>query len=101
MRIIEARRSSPRKHAKIGKFLKIVIKNTKPELIKRRKKKMRAIVIRTLHYHKRNDNLVYNFSDNALVILKKRMNTLGKELLGPTSKDLRIKKFKIAFKFVF
>ena len=43
----------------------------------------------------------YNFCDNALVLLKKRMNTRGKELYGPTSKDLKIKKFRVAYRCVF
>lgn len=90
-----------RRHAKLTKFLKIAIRNTKPELIKKRKKKSRAITIRTKHTLKRHGGLTYQFVDNALVILKKRMNTFGKEILGPTSKDFKIKKFKAAFKFIF
>ena len=43
----------------------------------------------------------YNYCDNALVLLKKRMNTRGKELYGPTSKDLKIKKFRVAYRCVF
>ena len=101
VKVIQTRRCSNRKHAKIGKFLKIVIRKTKPELIKRRKKRMRAITVRSQHYSYRSDGMVYNFADNALVILKKRMNTMGKELFGPTSKDLKIKKFTAAFKHIF
>lgn len=29
------------------------------------------------------------------------MNSRGKELYGPTSKDLKIKKFRIAYKCIF
>lgn len=101
VRIIQTRRCSHRRHAKIGKFLLTTIRHTVPELLKKRKKKTRAIVIRTKHFHKRNDGLTYSFSDNALVLLKKRMNTVGKELYGPTSLALKIKKFRIAFGLVF
>lgn len=100
-RVIETRKCSSLRHAKINRFLKIVIKNTKPELIKKRKKKHRAIVIRSLHSFRKNDNLFYFFCDNGLVILKKRMNTFGKELYGPTSKALKIRKFRVAFKVVY
>ena len=44
---------------------------------------------------------VYEFHDNAIVLLKKRMNARGKELYGPTSKKLKIKKFRIAYRYVF
>ena len=101
VRVIETRKCSTTKHAKIGRFLKVVIRNTKPELLKRRKKKNRSIVIRTQHHHKKNDGLNYFFVDNALVILKKRMNTFGKEMFGPTSKALKIKKFRVAFKHIY
>ena len=101
VRVIEIRRCSTRRLAKVGKFLKVVIRNTKPILLKRRKKKLRAITIRTAHYLKKSDGLVYTFLDNALVLLKKRMNTVGKELFGPICKNLKIKKFRVAFKKIF
>lgn len=99
--MIELRRCSRLRLAKIGKFLKVVIRSTKPILIKRRKKKVRAIVIRSKHYFTKRDGLTYSFCDNGLVLLKKRMNTIGKELFGPICKNLKIKKFRVAFKKVF
>lgn len=101
VRIIEVRRCSTTRLAKVGKFLRIVIRNTKPILLKRRKRKLRAITIRTSHSLRKSDGLTYLFIDNALVLLKKRMNTVGKELFGPICKNLKIKKFRVAFKKVF
>lgn len=101
VRVIECRRSSRRRHAKTNKFLKVVIRNTKPELLKRRKKKVRAIVVRDAHHSYRSSGCYYLSCDNAVVLLKKRMNTIGKELYGPSTSALKIKKFKIAFKFVY
>lgn len=101
VRVIEIRRCSRRKLAKVGKFLKVVIRNTKPILIKRRKKKLRALTIRSSHIMKKKDGMVYRFCDNALVLLKKRMNTVGKEMFGPICKNLKIRKFRVAFKKVF
>ncbi len=101
VRVIELRRCSTRRLAKVGKFLRVVIRNTKPVLLKRRKKKLRALCIRTKHLLSKSDGLVYSFHDNALVLLKKRMNTVGKELFGPICKNLKIKKFRVAFKKVF
>ena len=101
VKVIQTRRCSTKKHAKIGKFLKVVIKNTKTKLNRIRKKKSRAITVRTNHiiYVKRGK--YYNFFDNGLVLLKKRMNSRGKELYGPTSKELKIRKFRIAYRCVF
>lgn len=101
VKVIQSRRCSTLRHAKICKFLKVVVKNTKVRLNKVKKKKSRAIVIRTKHMNYIKKGKYYNFFDNSLVLLKKRMNSRGKELYGPTSKKLRIKKFKVAFRCVF
>jgi len=101
VRIIETRKVSFLRHAKTTKFLKVVIKNTKPELIKRRRKKVRALVIRTKHLEKKLFGCYFFFIDNALILLKKRLNTIGKDLYGPVSKSLKIKKFRVAFRCIF
>ena len=101
VKVIQTRRCSTTHHAGIGKFLRVVLRRTKVKLIKRRKRRFRAITIRTKSYNNKNDGLTYCFNVNSLVLLKRRMNTLGKELYGPTSKILKIKKFRIAFKYVY
>lgn len=101
VRVIETRKASSRKHAKVGYFLRVVIKNTKPNLIRRRRKKIRALVVRSAHYFSKNDGVTYTFDFNSLVLLKRRMNTVGKELYGPICKNLKIKKFRVAYKKVF
>ncbi len=101
VKVIQTRRINYRKHTTIGSFGKISIKNTLPNLIKLKKKKRRFIVIRSSKNIVRKDNLSYIFIDNALVLLKKRMNTVGKELIGATSKELKIKKFRVAFIKIF
>jgi ribosomal protein L14 len=101
VKVIQIRKCNTRKHAKIGRFLRIVIKNTKISLNKIKKKKTRAIVVRTKHYLCTKKGKYYNYADNALVLLKKRMNSWGKELYGPTSKFLKIKKFRIAYRCIF
>jgi len=101
VKVIQTRKCTFKKHAKIGKFLRVVVKNTKTLLNKIKKKKSRAIVIRTKHSINTKQAKYYTFSDNALVLLKKRMNSRGKELYGPTSKMLKIKKFRINYKYIF
>ena len=101
VKIIQTRRCTTRHHAQINKFLRVVLKKTKTRLKRKRKKKSRAIVIRTKQYNYKNSGLSYNFSNNSLILLKKRMNTMGKEMYGPTSKKLKIKKFRIAFKYIY
>lgn len=101
VKVIQTRRCSVRKHADIGKFLKVVLKMTKTKLTKRRKRRVKSIVIRSQRYYCKNFGLYYQFANNSLVLLKKRMNTIGKELYGPTSKMLKIRKFRVAFRHIY
>ena len=57
--------------------------------------------MRTSHQINTKKAKYYTFQDNALVLLKKRMNSRGKELYGPTSKLLNIKKFRVAYRCIF
>lgn len=81
--------------------MRIVIKKTKPRLIRRRKKRMRALTIRSSHGFLRPDGMFFKFQHNALVILKRRMNALGREIVGPTSKEMRIKKFRKSIMYIY
>lgn len=97
VKVIQTRRCSFRKHAKVGKFLRVVIKSTKVRFLKKRKRKIRAIVVRSNHPTSRRDGRSLRFFDNTGVLLRRRMNTLGKETIGPTTKELKIKKFMKSF----
>ena len=77
-KVIQTRRCSSRKHATICKFLLVVVKKTKTVLNKIRKKKSRAIVVRTKYIKYLKFGKYYNFFDNAFVLLKKRINARGK-----------------------
>jgi ribosomal protein L14 len=101
VKVIQTRRCSTRRHADIGKFLRVVLKMMKTKLTKRRKRRVRAIVVRSQKIYFKSWGLYYQFPTNNLVLLKRRMNTIGKELYGPTSKILKIRKFRVAFKHVF
>lgn len=101
VKVIQTRRASVRRHALIGYFMRVVARHVSTKLSKFRKRKYRSIVIRSKAYFNKIDGTHYTFIDNGAVILKRRMNTLGRELYGPTSKDLKIKKFRVAFRYVY
>lgn len=101
VKVIQTRRCSPRRHAKLGKFLRVVIKTTKARFLRKRKRRIRALVVRTKHYVSKTDGMHYKFVDNTGVLLRRRMNTLGKETYGPTGKQMKIKKFKKSFLALF
>lgn len=100
-KIIQTRRCSTRRHAKAGKFLRVVIRQIKTKLSRRRKSRVRAIVIRSNHVVNRLDGLAFRFIKNAIVVLKRRMNTFGKETIGPTCLEMKIKKFRNSIVSIF
>lgn len=62
---------------------------------------MRGLTIRSSHKFLRKDGMTFKFYKNALAILRRRMNALGREIIGPTSKEMKIKKFKKSIIYVF
>jgi large subunit ribosomal protein L14 len=62
-----------------------------------RKSKRKAIVIRTVKPFFLSDSSYIRYSYNAVVILKKRLTPEGKEVFGPISRNLKIKKFLPSF----
>jgi len=101
VKVIQTRRCSSRKHAKVGKFLRVVIKTTKVRFLKKRKKRIRALTVRSAHPTIRKTGVHVRFQENTGVLLRRRMNTLGKETIGPTTKEMKIKKFKKSFIVLF
>lgn len=69
--------------------------------MRRRKKRMRALTMRSSHKFLRGDGMTFKFQKNALVILRRRMNLLGREVVGPTSVEVKIKKFKRSVIYIF
>lgn len=100
-KVVQTRKCSKRKHAVENKFLRIVLKYVKVSLLKQRRRLKRSFVIRSKRYSAKFDGLHFAFGDNALIILKKRMNTLGKEIYGPGKKKCRPFKFRVNLKALF
>lgn len=87
-------------HHKIGKindFVKVSVKNTRPNNWVTKKTKLNSIIILTKKQNKFKDNSSINFKVNSSILLKKRLNTKGKEIIGPGLKLLKRKKFLVSF----
>lgn len=69
--------------------------------MRKRKRRIRALTVRTKHATRKTDGMIYWFIDNTGVLLRRRMNALGKEIIGPSGKQLKIKKFKKSFLSLF
>jgi len=64
VKVIQTRRCSTTKHAKINKFLRVVVRNTKTKLNKIKKKKNKDIVVIKKNFNKLKYVIFYNIKKN-------------------------------------
>lgn len=86
-----------RKTAYCGNFVKVSVRRAKPEHWLRKKSKVKGIVIRVRKEVLKYDGSWIKFSDNAIILLKKRLNTHGKKIIGPITYSVRREKFRNSF----
>jgi large subunit ribosomal protein L14 len=93
VKVFHLYRGFHRKKSYVGDFVKVSIKKTNPESLIKKKSKIKSILIRTKFSAGLIDGVVYNFKENNLILLKKRLSSRGKEIVGPSSRKLNRKKF--------
>ena len=86
-----------RKVTKTGGFVKVSVRDTLPNNWLSKKTKSKAIVLRTRKELQRLDGSTIKFSNNNVILLKKRMNCYGSTLLGPIPNTIRRRKFVRSF----
>lgn len=86
-----------RKKAQSGDFVKVSVRQTLPDNWVKKKTKLKGIVIRTRFRSFKLDGSTFFFNENNLVLLKKRLTTKGKELIGPITRSIKRKKFVNSF----
>lgn len=85
------------KIGKVNNFVKISVKNTRPNNWVLKKTKLNSIIILVKKNIKLKDNSNICFKVNSSILLKKRLSAKGKEIVGPGLKILKRKKFLISF----
>ena len=78
---------------KTGGFIKSSIKKTKPNNWVTKGSKTKAIIIHNKKEIKKIDGSNYKFKLNSAILLKKRLTPKGKEIFGPSTFEIRRKKF--------
>lgn len=86
-----------RKTAYVGNFVKVSIRRTKPNNWLRKKSKIKGIIIRVKKEFFKYDGSWIKFRENNIILLKKRLNTQGKEVCGPITYSIKRKKFRNSF----
>ncbi len=86
-----------RKVSGIGDFVRVSVRNTKPNNWVSKKSKLNGIIVQTKKEVSKIDGSYVKFKFNSVVLLKKRLTPKGKEIIGPTLTNIKRKKFLASF----
>lgn len=86
-----------RKKAGVGDFIKVTVRDTKPDNKIKKKTKLAGILVRTKKEIIKGDNSAIKFKLNNVILLKRRMTPKGREIFGPIPSTVKRKKFKSSF----
>ena len=84
---------SGRKYAGLGDIIVASVKEAAPASQVREGEVVRAVVVRTLKPHRRNDGSHIRFDDNAVVLISQDQTPRGTRIFGPVARELREKNF--------
>lgn len=86
-----------KKIGKSGSFVKVSVRNTRPNNWVVKKTKLNSIIMLVRKEIRLNDNSNLKFKYNNCILLKKRLTPKGKEIIGPGLKIIKRKKFLASF----
>ena len=79
-----------RQRANIGDKIIVVIKRARPNKRIKQHQIAKAIIVRTATNQRRTDGSYLSWGTSACILTNKQNQPLGKRILGPVSKDLRL-----------
>ena len=85
---------SHRRYASIGDFKVCAVKKAAPDGTVKKKKVVKAIIVRTAKEISRPDWSFIRFDDNACVIIDDKGEPKGTRIFGPVARELKLKWFQ-------
>jgi large subunit ribosomal protein L14 len=82
---------SHRRYASIGDIIVCAVKKAAPDGTIKKKKVVKAVIVRTSKEIKRPDGSYLRFDDNACVIVGEDGNPKGTRIFGPVARELKAK----------
>ncbi len=82
---------SHRRYASIGDVIVCSVKKAAPDGTIKKKKVVKAVIVRTSKEIKRPDGSYLRFDDNACVIIGEDGNPKGTRIFGPVARELKAK----------
>ncbi|MDD2870620.1 MAG: 50S ribosomal protein L14 [Candidatus Gracilibacteria bacterium] len=85
---------SHRRYASVGDIIVCTVKKAAPDGTVKKKKVVKAVIVRTSKEVRRKDGSYLRFDDNACVIIDDNNNPRGTRIFGPVARELRNKGFQ-------
>lgn len=85
---------SHRRYASVGDTIVVTVKKALPDGWVKKKKVVKAVVVRTTKEIRRPDGSYVRFDDNACVIVDDDGNPKSTRIFGPVARELRAKWFQ-------
>jgi large subunit ribosomal protein L14 len=85
---------SHRRYASIWDVIVCTVKKATPDWNVKKKKVVKAVVVRTSKEVRRKDWSYVRFDDNACVIIDENWNPRGTRIFGPVARELRAKGYQ-------
>lgn len=85
---------SHRRYASIGDVIVCSVKKASPDWVVKKKRIVKAVVVRTAKEVGRQDGSFIRFDDNACVIIDETNNPRGTRIFGPVARELKDKGYQ-------
>ncbi len=90
-------KGAKKKICRTGEFIKISLRRVKPNLKLKKKSKTKALISRTKYRSLKLDGASFNFYENSVILIKRRLITRSKEFTEPADRNILRK--KLIYKF--
>ena len=81
------------KKAGLGDVVTAAVKEASPDGTVKKGAVVKAVIVRTVRAHRRNDGSYIRFDTNAAVIINDAKEPVGTRVFGPVARELRERKF--------
>ena len=85
---------SHRRYASVWDVIVVTVKKALPDGKVKKKKVVKAVVVRTTKEIRRKDGSYVRFDDNACVIVDDKWEPIGTRIFGPVARELKSKGFQ-------
>ena len=82
-------KGSKRRYAKVGDVIVCSVKEADPKASVKKGDVVKAVIVRTKNYVRRQDGSFLKFYDNSCVIIDDKLNPKGTRIFGPVAREVR------------